>query len=226
MLPYNPHLKRGLDILISLAALLLLSAPFVVLCVFICLDSDGGPFFFQRRIGKGLLPFRLIKFRSMKKDVSAYAKEFEPGDRRRLTRLGGFMRRTKVDELPQLFNVLFGDLSIVGPRPEVAKYVRDYSEEFKSVLEVRPGLTDFASIKYCNEEAILAAASEPEKYYVEKILPDKLDLAKKYVRMISLQTDMMIVGNTVRSLFLLKGNDCILEDESKTILERCSHRVP
>jgi lipopolysaccharide/colanic/teichoic acid biosynthesis glycosyltransferase len=200
MIRYNPHIKRGIDIFFSSAALLLLSPYLIILCILISTESEGGPFFFQRRIGKRMVPFRLIKFRSMRENRDASLRQFEPSDSSRVTRLGALLRKTKLDELPELFNVLLGDMSIVGPRPEVARYIRFYLDEFRAILEVRPGLSDYASIKYRNEEEVLKRASDPEKYYVERILPDKLRLAAAYVQRISLRTDMKIMSNTLRSV--------------------------
>lgn len=198
MIQYAPHIKRVLDILTSLVALLLLSPAIVLLLISICLESQGGPLFFHWRMGKGLKPFRLIKLRSMRTDKAALNRQFEPGDSRRVTRLGDLLRKTKLDELPELFNILFGDMSLVGPRPEVERYVRIYPSDFKGILKVRPGLSDFASIKYRNEEEILSNMEDPERYYIERILPDKLDLAKKYVKRMSFKTDLEIIGQTIK----------------------------
>lgn len=200
MLRYNPHIKRGLDILLSALAILVLSPVLLVLSILICLESEGGAFFFQTRIGKEMQPFRLIKFRSMTTDSDALSRQFEPGDSRRVTRLGNSLRKAKLDELPELFNVLLGDMSIVGPRPEVARYVKFYPDQFRKILSVRPGLSDQASIKYRNEEEVLARASDPEKHYVLNILPDKLKLAAKYVESISLATDARIISSTLRTI--------------------------
>jgi len=117
-----------------------------------------------------------------------------------VTRVGSFLRRTKLDELPEFFNVLNGDMSIVGPRPEVADYVRVYSEDFNQTLKIRPGLSDFSSIKYRNEEAILAGQPDPEAYYLNVILPDKLRLAKLYVKNVSFNTDLQIIIDTIKSI--------------------------
>jgi lipopolysaccharide/colanic/teichoic acid biosynthesis glycosyltransferase len=200
MIRYNPHIKRSLDILLSSAAVLVLSPLFAIVSILICIESAGGAFFFQRRIGKGMEPFQLVKFRSMRRDSDALLRQFEPGERSRVTRLGGFLRKTKLDELPELFNVLFGDMSIVGPRPEVEKYVQTYPAEFGAILSVRPGLSDYASIKYRNEEGILAKAKDPEQRYLEEILPDKLRMAKEYVERMSFGTDMKIVARTIRTI--------------------------
>jgi lipopolysaccharide/colanic/teichoic acid biosynthesis glycosyltransferase len=134
----------------------------------------------------------------------AVLSEFDPGDHSRVTRVGSFLRRTKLDELPEFFNVINGDMSIVGPRPEVADYVQAYSEDFKLIFKVRPGLSDFASIKYRDEEAILAGKPDPGAYYLNVILPDKLRLAKLYVRNVSFSTDFRIIIDTIKSV--VKGN--------------------
>jgi lipopolysaccharide/colanic/teichoic acid biosynthesis glycosyltransferase len=125
---------------------------------------------------------------------------FSPGDKRRVTKLGRLLRNTKIDELPELLNILKGDMSFVGPRPEVAKYVNTYIEDFEVILNVRPGLSDFASIKYRDEEQILADKTDSEKYYLNVILPDKLQIARSYVENISLKIDLFIIRNTLKSV--------------------------
>ena len=131
-------------------------------------------------------------------------REFEPGDNTRVTRVGAFLRRTKLDELPELFNVLNGNMSIVGPRPEVEKYVRGYREDFKEILKIRPGLSDYASIKYRDEEGMLAGQPDPERYYREVVLPDKLHLARRYLEEMSLRTDMRIIMETIKRIVVGK----------------------
>ena len=200
MLQYNPYVKRSVDFFLSVIGLLFLSPLFLFLSILICLESKGPPFFVQERIGKGMVPFRLIKFRSMTSDWENSGKEFDPGDSSRVTKLGEILRKTKIDELPELFNVLIGDMSIVGPRPEVASYVEAYPTDFAEVLKIRPGLSDLASIKYRNEEMILKSHINPEKYYRDVILPDKLRLAKHYAEKISLKTDLRIIKNTIRHI--------------------------
>jgi lipopolysaccharide/colanic/teichoic acid biosynthesis glycosyltransferase len=143
MIRYNPHIKRSLDILLSSAAVLVLSPVLIVLSILIFIDSEGGPFFFQWRIGKGMVPFRLIKFPSMRQDKDALLRQFEPGESNRVTRLGVLLRKAKLDELPELLNVLFGDMSIVGTRPEVERYVHIYPSEFRTILQVRPRTLGF-----------------------------------------------------------------------------------
>jgi lipopolysaccharide/colanic/teichoic acid biosynthesis glycosyltransferase len=188
------------DLVLSATALLLLSPLLVIIALLILIDSKGSPFFVQERMGKRMVPFQLIKFRSMTHQLGRLRDDFEPGDKSRVTKIGTLLRKTKLDELPELLNVLKGDMSIVGPRPEVKKYVRLYREDYKEILSVRPGLSDFASIKYRNEEEILAARSNPEDYYVHEILPDKVRLAKHYVRNISFGTDFWVIRKTLNSL--------------------------
>ncbi|MFX0204074.1 MAG: sugar transferase [Candidatus Hodarchaeota archaeon] len=200
MLNYNPRIKRLLDFVLSVTAFFLLSPLFLITCVFIWMDSKGGAFFIHERIGRGMLPFRLIKFRSMTQASNLREVQFTPGDNHRITRVGRFLRKTKIDELPELINIIKGEMSIVGPRPEVEKYVLAYSEDFKEIMQIRPGLTDFASIKYRDEENILASQPNAEIYYRDVILPDKLSLAKRYVEQISLDTDLFILRNTLKSI--------------------------
>jgi lipopolysaccharide/colanic/teichoic acid biosynthesis glycosyltransferase len=132
--------------------------------------------------------------------------EFDPGSSVRITRVGWVLRKTKLDELPELFNVLNGEMSIVGPRPEVKRYVSFYSEDFRKILKIRPGLSDYASIKYRDEEGILAGQSDPEYYYVHVILPDKLRLARRYIKDISFGADLRIVRDTLGSIVALGIN--------------------
>lgn len=155
----------------------------------------------HERVGKGMNPFRLIKFRSMTWEKDASKGRFEPGENCRVTKFGKLMRDTKIDELPELLNVIKGDMSLVGPRPEVARYVSIYSEEFEKILQIRPGLSDFASIKYRDEEQILAKEKYPEKFYQNVILPDKLESAKRYLSAISFKTDLSIMANTLKHIF-------------------------
>ena len=192
--------KRIFDVAISAFALLMSSPIFVFTIVLIMLDSQGSPFFIQRRFGKNMKPFRLLKFRSMVADMSLAKKEFEPHCSSRVTRVGKILRKTKIDELPELINVLKGEMSIVGPRPEVEEYVTLYSEEFKIILKTRPGLSDYASIKYRNEEEILADQDDPESYYLNVILPDKLYLARFYYENINFNTDLSIILGTLKSI--------------------------
>ena len=200
MIGYNPHIKRCIDFFLSLLAILWLAPFLVVISILICIDSKGSPFFIQERFGRGVVPFKLIKFRSMALDGFDESGGFNPGDSRRVTKIGRLLRKTKIDELPELFNILKGDMSFVGPRPEVDKYVNAYLRDFQVILIVRPGLSDFASIKYRDEEQILADKTDPEKYYRNVILPDKLQIARNYVDKISLKMDLAIIRNTLKSV--------------------------
>lgn len=173
---------RLFDILFSLLGLLILSPLFVIIFLLVILESSGGGFYIQKRVGKDGLDFRLIKFRSMCVGSDKKGLITIGGNDPRMTKVGVFIRRFKFDELPQLYNVLKGDMSFVGPRPEVRKYVNLYNSEQLIVLSVRPGITDYASIEYVNENEILGLAIDPEKVYVEEIMPTKIRLNMKYIQ--------------------------------------------
>ncbi|MBO7577896.1 MAG: sugar transferase [Prevotella sp.] len=186
---------RFFDILFSLLGILLLSPLFVILCLVICAESKGGAFYIQERIGLNGKPFGLYKFRSMRIGSDSEGL-LTIGERdNRITRIGYFMRKTKMDELPQLLNVLKGDMSLVGPRPEVRKYTDLYTEEQRKVLSVRPGITDYASIEYVHENELLSQAEDPERMYIEKVMPDKIKLNMKYL-------DHYTVGEYFKIIFL------------------------
>lgn len=174
-------MTRFFDILFSFLGLIALSPLFIVLYVLIRLESKGGGFYSQERVGRNGVPFRLYKFRSMR--VGSDRKGLiTVGERdNRITRTGLFIRKYKLDELPQLWNVLKGDMSLVGPRPEVEKYTRLYTPEQRRVLSVRPGVTDWASIEYVDENRILGAAADPDRAYVEEIMPAKITLNMRYI---------------------------------------------
>lgn len=174
-------MTRFFDILFSFLGLIALSPLFIVLYVLIRLESKGGGFYSQERVGRNGVPFRLYKFRSMR--VGSDRKGLiTVGERdNRITRTGLFIRKYKLDELPQLWNVLKGDMSLVGPRPEVEKYTRLYTPEQRHVLSVRPGVTDWASIEYVDENRILGAAADPDRAYVEEIMPAKIALNMRYI---------------------------------------------
>lgn len=174
-------MTRFFDILFSFLGLIALSPLFIVLYVLIRLESKGGGFYSQERVGRNGVPFRLYKFRSMR--VGSDRKGLiTVGERdNRITRTGLFIRKYKLDELPQLWNVLKGDMSLVGPRPEVEKYTRLYTPKQRRVLSVRPGVTDWASIEYVDENRILGAAADPDRAYVEEIMPAKIALNMRYI---------------------------------------------
>jgi len=194
-------IKRPFDILFSLSALIVLSPVLVALAIAVGLSSTGGAFFRQMRVGRNGQAFRLLKFRTMRTGSEAKGQLTIGGRDPRVTSVGYFLRRTKLDELPQLWNVLVGDMSVVGPRPEVPKYVALYSSEQRAVLNVRPGITGLASIDYIDENELLAKATDPERTYIQEVMPAKLALDLRYVRERSFALDIRIIGATVRRVF-------------------------
>ncbi len=193
-------MKRLFDLVASGCGLLLLSPLFLLLAVWIKLDSPGPVFYRQTRVGRGNRDFRLYKFRSMREGSDKAGLITVGGHDPRVTRSGYYIRKYKLDELPQLINVFLGDMSLVGPRPEVRKYVDLYTREQMRVLEVRPGITDLASIRYRNENELLAQVSDPDKYYVEVILPDKLRINLEYVERHRFGTDVDIIMKTFKEI--------------------------
>ncbi len=194
--------KRTFDLLAAVLGLLLLAPVLAALAAWIRLDSSGPALFRQERVGRGGRPFRIYKFRTMVVDAPGRGPEITVGRDPRVTRAGAFLRRTKLDELPQLLNVLLGDMSLVGPRPEVPRYVALYPAATRQkVLSVRPGLTDEAAIQYADESSLLAAAVDPERAYVEQVLPRKLALYESYVDSRSLAGDIGIILRTLRRIW-------------------------
>ena len=191
---------RLFDILFSLLGLLLLSPLFVVIYLLIIAESKGGAFYIQERLGTNSKPFGLYKFRSMRVGSDAEGL-LTVGERdNRITRTGYILRKTKIDELPQLLNVLKGDMSLVGPRPEVKKYTDMYTDDQRKVLSVRPGITDYASIEYVNENELLNKADDPERMYIEKVMPDKIKLNMKYLEHYTVGEYFKIIFLTFKSL--------------------------
>ena len=193
-------MKRLFDIVAAAAALIVLCPLFAIIAVLIKWDSDGPVFFRQSRIGRHFRPFFIYKFRTMLSDAPAIGPLLTVGDDPRITRVGRWLRRTKRDELPQLINILTGDMSSVGPRPEVERYVRLFRTEYAEILQVRPGITDLASLKYRAESTLLARSPKPEEEYVTRILPDKLRLGQQYVRELSLGRDVMLIARTLAAV--------------------------
>lgn len=191
-------MKRLFDVVASAAGLLLAGPLLLVAAMAIKLDSRGPVFFRQERIGRAFRPFRIVKLRSMTAQQVANGRQITVGGDSRVTRVGRLLRRSKFDEIPQLINVLCGDMSLVGPRPEVRKYVELFRTDYEEILKVRPGITDLASIRYRHEESVLAAAPDPELAYVETVLPEKIRLAKEYVRRSSLFLDFKLILQTIR----------------------------
>jgi len=194
-------LKRLFDIVFSITGLIILFPLFLIVSVLILLDSGGGVFYFQTRVGKNNKDFRLIKFRTMYSNSDRKGLLTVGNADTRITKTGKWLRRYKIDEFPQLVNILTGKMSFVGPRPEVRKYVDLYNYGQMKVLSVRQGLTDYASLEYINENEILEQYDNPEKVYIEKIMPEKLALNIKYIKEKSFFTDLKIMGKTIRLIF-------------------------
>ena len=191
-------MKRLFDILLSGIGLLIISPLFLIVAIWIKLDSPGPIFYRQVRVGRYNKDFRIFKFRSMRIGSDKGSLVTIGGRDPRITRSGYFIRKFKIDELPQLINVLVGDMSLVGPRPEVRHYVNYWTEEQMHVLDVRPGITDPASIKFRNENELLAQAEDPEKYYIEVIMQDKIKLYLEYVANHNLWYDIKLIFQTFR----------------------------
>ena len=173
---------RFFDFILSLVGLVVLAPIFIVLAIWIKTDSKGPVFYKQVRVGQNGIDFGLFKFRSMVVDADKKGLITVGGRDPRITRSGYFIRKYKLDELPQLINVLVGDMSLVGPRPEVRKYVDLYTDEQQKVLSVKPGITDYASIEYMDENEILGKSTDPEKTYIEEIMPEKIKYNMKYIQ--------------------------------------------
>ena len=194
--------KRAMDIAISAAALCVLWPVLLLIALAIVVDDPGPVFYRQVRVGRGGRPFRIFKFRTMVVDADKMGLSITVGRDSRITRVGAFLRKTKLDELAQLLNVLCGQMSFVGPRPEVPRYVELYTPYQRQVLLVRPGITDYASIAYRNENDLLAGADDPERMYIETIMPDKIELNMKYLREISPLTDVRLILRTVLAVIV------------------------
>lgn len=194
-------LKRLFDICCSLIGLILLFPLLLVLAMMVATGSPGGIFYRQTRVGKKGKDFQLLKFRTMRPGSDTKGLLTVGGRDPRITGAGFFLRKYKLDELPQLINVLRGDMSLVGPRPEVRRYVDLYNEEQKKVLQVKPGITDYASLEYFSENDLLAASTDPERTYIEEIMPAKLRLNQKYLNEAGLLTDLRIIGKTIARIF-------------------------
>lgn len=191
---------RLFDILFSTIGLLVLSPLFLIIYILIIIESKGGGFYSQTRVGKNGIPFAIYKFRSMRTDADKHGLITVGGRDPRITRIGYYIRKYKIDELPQLWNVLVGDMSLVGPRPEVQKYVDLYTEEQHKVLSVRPGITDYASIEYVDENILLAKSDDPDRTYVEVVMPAKIVLNMKYINNKSLKEYFKIIFLTLAKI--------------------------
>lgn len=192
--------KRLFDILISLLVIILILIPVGIIALAIKLDSKGPVFYRQERLGKDKKPFYIIKFRTMMVGADKNLDNLTVKNDPRITSVGGFLRKWKIDELPQFFNVLAGDMSLVGPRPETPKMVGLYDNYYDVIFAVRPGITDYASIEFRNESDYYNSIEASEKIYLEKILPIKIDLKLKYIENLSIKNDILILLNTAKTI--------------------------
>ena len=190
-------LKRAMDIVLSAGGIAVLSPVLLLIALAIVIDSRGGVFYRQVRVGRNGREFRIFKFRTMVSDADKRGLLITVGADSRITRVGKILRKTKLDELAQLFNVLKGDMSFVGPRPEVPRYVAMYTPAQRNVLLVRPGITDYASVAYRDENDLLAGADDPERVYIEEIMPANLELNRQYLSQIGVLTDLKLIFSTV-----------------------------
>ena len=198
-------MKRFCDIVFSIFVLMILLPFFIIIAVIIVMESRGGFIYMQKRVGKGNRDFNLYKFRTMKVGSDKNGLLTVGMRDSRITRLGYVLRKYKLDEFPQLMNIIKGDMSIVGPRPEVRKYVGLYDENQRKVLNVRPGLTDYASLEYIHENELLAQAEDPEKVYIEEIMPHKIALNLAYMEKQSFCEDLKIIFHTFRNIIGIKS---------------------
>jgi len=193
-------MKRLFDIIVSILILMVFLPFGIIIALFIVLGSNGGVFYRQERIGKNGVPFRLFKYRTMRPDADKLGKLTVGMKDCRITRVGYFLRKYKLDEFPQFINVLLGQMSIVGPRPEVKEYVDLYTDEQRIILSVKPGITDYASIEYFKENEILGEAEDPRKAYLDEVMPDKIELNKKYIASPGIAHDIKIMWLTFKKI--------------------------
>lgn len=195
---WNCFGKRLLDICVAGVGLIALAPFFAAVAIAVWCESGGPIFFRQRRLGRHFQPFNIIKFRTMVQNAQALGGSLTAGDHDpRITRVGRFLRKYKIDELPQLVNVFRGDMSLVGPRPEVARYAELFRDDFEYLLRVQPGITDPASLEYRDEGLLLSGAADPELEYVSRILPDKIRLSRQYIDGMSARLDLQVICRTV-----------------------------
>jgi lipopolysaccharide/colanic/teichoic acid biosynthesis glycosyltransferase len=194
---FNKVVKRIFDFICSTLGLIVLSPILIAIAIKIKTGSDGAVFFKQIRVGENNKEFEILKFRTMVVDAEKLGRQITVGNDSRITKVGGFLRKYKLDELPQLINVFKGDMSLVGPRPEVPRYVKLYNEEQRQVLEVKPGITDLASIRYRDENDLLGEAENPDDLYINTIMPDKLALNLEYINSNNVFLDIYIILKTI-----------------------------
>ncbi len=198
-------MKRIFDIILSAAGLLVLLPVFVIVAALVKAGSHGPVFFRQKRMGRRFRPFYLFKFRTMVEGADKNGPLVTTGGDARVTGVGRVLRKTKIDELPQLINVLKGDMSLVGPRPEVERYVRLYELDYTEVLSVRPGITDISSIEFRDEESVLKAQENPEEYYRKVLLPIKIGYAREYIKNMSFFFDIKLIFITILKVLSLRA---------------------
>lgn len=194
--------KRLFDIIVSLLVIILILIPMIFISIAIKLDSKGPVFYKQERLGRGKKAFYIIKFRTMRVGADKNLDNLTVKNDPRITKVGGFLRKWKIDELPQFFNVLIGHMSLVGPRPETPKMVDLYHSYYDVIFAVRPGITDYASIEFRNESQYYNSIEDSEKVYLEKILPKKIDLKLKYIEDLSIRTDIKILFKTAKTVIV------------------------
>lgn len=197
MSKFNKAVKRIFDFICSTLGLIVLSPILIIISIRIKTDSDGPVFFKQVRVGENNKEFEILKFRTMVVDAEKLGRQITVGNDSRITKIGAFIRKYKLDELPQLINVVKGDMSLVGPRPEVPRYVKLYNDEQKKVLKVKPGITDLASIRYRDENELLGGAENPDEFYINTIMPDKLALNLEYINNNNVFIDIYIILKTI-----------------------------
>lgn len=190
--------KRFFDILATILGGLILLPIIIPIIIWIKLSSKGPLFYVQKRVGKNFKEFNLYKFRSMIINADKVGPSVTSGDDPRITKVGRIIRKTKIDELPQLINVIKGDMSLVGPRPEVMKFVKEKKDEYKNILTIKPGITDNAAIEFRDEETIMEQYIDKEKAYIDIVLPQKIKLYNKYIRNISLLNDIKLILKTLK----------------------------
>jgi lipopolysaccharide/colanic/teichoic acid biosynthesis glycosyltransferase len=193
-------IKRVFDIVVSFFGLVVILPVFFIIAIAVIVESRGGVFYLQKRVGKNNKDFKIFKFRTMYTNSDKKGLLTVGSDDKRITKIGLILRKYKLDELPQLINVLIGNMSLVGPRPEVRKYVNLYTNEQKKVLGVKPGITDPASLKYSNENEILAQFDDPEKVYIEEIMQAKLNINLEYIKTRSLKSDFKVIIDTLKKI--------------------------
>jgi len=193
--------KRIFDLIFTIPGVIVLSPLFLFLYFLVILDSKGGGFYLQKRVGRNNKDFTLFKFRTMKLGSDAKGLLTVGGDDSRITRVGILLRKYKLDELPQLFNVINGTMSLVGPRPEVRKFVSLYNQEQLSILNLKPGITDYASLQFFSENELLAKSNNPEQTYINEIMPEKLRLNLLYIKNKNIKTDFQIIIKTIGKIF-------------------------